>query len=85
MLRMKRISEMYDMKVFTENGDFVGLVEESIISSTTITGWKVIATKDSLIQKSLGKVKGIIVPHNMIYTIGDIMIISQNIIRVEEE
>ena len=32
MLKMKRISETYDMKVFTDNGDYFGDIEESILS-----------------------------------------------------
>ena len=35
MLKMKRISETYDMKVFTDTGDYFGDVEEVILATST--------------------------------------------------
>lgn len=80
MLKMKRISETYDMKVFTDNGDYFGDVEESILTQTKIFGWKVRATKNSFLNKVLGSAKGVIVPHQLVKSIGDIIIISKTAI-----
>ncbi len=77
MLKMKRISETYDMKVFTDTGDYFGDVEESILTSNKIFGWRVRATKNSFLNKVLGNAKGVIVPHQLVKAIGDIMIISK--------
>ena len=33
MLKMKRISETYDMKVFTDTGEYFGDIEESILTT----------------------------------------------------
>jgi sporulation protein YlmC with PRC-barrel domain len=55
MLKMKKISESYDMRVFTDAGEYFGDVEESILTNTKIFGWKVRATKNSFLNK--GKVK----------------------------
>ncbi len=76
MLRLKRISEIYDMKVFTDNGDYFGDVEEAIISSNKVVSWRVKATKNSMLSKVLGSAKGVIVPYQLVKAIGDIMIIS---------
>ncbi len=76
-IKMRRISETYSMKVFTDNGDYFGDVEESILTRTRIFGWRVRATKNSYLSKVLGSAKGVIVPHQLVKSIGDIMLISR--------
>lgn len=78
MLKMKRIGETYDMRVFTDTGEYFGDVEEVIVTNTKIFGWKVRATKNSFLIKVLGSAKGVIVPHQLVKNIGDIMIISKS-------
>ncbi|MCF7872481.1 PRC-barrel domain-containing protein [Candidatus Woesearchaeota archaeon] len=78
MLKMKRITETYEMRVFTDQGDYFGDIEESIVTNTKIFGWKVRATKNSFLNKILGSAKGVIVPHQLVKSIGDIMIISKS-------
>jgi sporulation protein YlmC with PRC-barrel domain len=80
MLKMKKISETYEMRVFTDTGDYFGDVEEAIIQNTKITGWRVRATKNSFLNKVLGSAKGVIIPHNLVKSMGDIMIISRSAI-----
>lgn len=77
MLKMKTISETYDMKVFTDQGDYFGDVEEVILTATKIHGWRVRATKNSFLNKVLGTAKGVIVPHQLVKAVGDIIIISK--------
>jgi len=78
MLKMKRISETYDMKVFTDTGDYFGDIEESILTSNKVFGWRVRATKNSFLTKVLGSAKGVIVPHQLVKSVGDIIIISKS-------
>lgn len=73
---MKKISETYEMKVFTEGGDYFGDVEESILTTNKVFGWRVRASKNSFLNKVLGNAKGVIVPHQLVKSVGDIMIIS---------
>ena len=77
MLKMKKISEAYDMKVFTDTGDYFGDIEESILTHNKVFGWRVKATRNSFLNKVLGSAKGVIVPHQLVKSIGDIMIISK--------
>ncbi len=77
MLKMKNISETYDMKVFTDNGEYFGDVEESILTQNKVFGWRIKATKNSFLTKVLGSAKGVIVPHQLVKSIGDIIIISK--------
>jgi len=78
MLKMKRIGETYDMKVFTDEGDYFGDIEESILTHSKVFVWRVRATKNSFLNKVLGSAKGVIVPHQLVKSIGDIMIISKS-------
>jgi sporulation protein YlmC with PRC-barrel domain len=77
MLKMKKISETYDMKVFTDQGDYFGDIEETILTANKVFGWKVKATRNSFLTKVLGSAKGVIVPHQLVKAVGDIMIISK--------
>ncbi len=77
MIKMKRITSTYDMKVFTDAGDYFGDVEEAILTQNKVFGWRVRSTKNSFLNKVLGSAKGVIVPHQLVKSIGDIMIISK--------
>lgn len=77
MLKLKRLSETYEMKVFTDAGDYFGDVEEAILTQTKVYGWRVRASKNSILNKFLGSAKGVIVPHGLVKSMGDIMIISK--------
>ncbi len=77
MLKLRRITTTYEMKVFTDTGDYFGDVEETIIASNKISGWKIRASKNSYLSKVLGNAKGVIVPHPLVKAIGDILIISR--------
>lgn len=77
MLKMKKISETFDMRVFTDTGEYFGDIEESIITQNKVFGWRVRATKNSFLNKVLGSAKGVIVPHQLVKSVGDIMIISR--------
>ena len=84
-LNIRKISEVYEMKVFTDQGDYFGDVEESVITSSKIFGWKIKATKNSALSQLLGGAKGVIVPHQLVKAIGGIMIISKAAIPTFEE
>ncbi|MFA5406037.1 MAG: PRC-barrel domain-containing protein [Candidatus Nanoarchaeia archaeon] len=77
MLKLKRISESLGMKVFTNAGDFFGMVEEVEIINNRVYGWKIKPTKDSFLIKVIGGAKGVIVPHKLVDAMGDIMIINK--------
>ena len=78
MLKIKKISETYDMKVFTDNGEYFGDIEESILTQNKIFGWRIRSTKNSFLNRILGSAKGVIVPHQLVKSMGDIMIISNS-------
>ncbi len=76
-MKLREISSCFDMKVFTDQGNFFGEVEEAIITHTKVHGWRVRSAKNSYLSKVLGSAKGVIVPHQYVKAIGDVMLISE--------
>ena len=76
-LAIKKVSDIYEMKVFTDKGDYFGDVEESILTTNKVFGWKIKATKNSALSQLIGGAKGVIVPHQLVKAIGGIMIINR--------
>jgi len=84
MLKLRKIDELYEMAVYTDAGDFFGNVDESVIVSNKIYGWRIKATRDSFLNKVLGSAKGVVIPHQLVKSIGDVMIISKTAIPSPE-
>ena len=84
MLKIKKLGDMVDKMVYTDNGDFFGKIEEINIVDNRIDGWRLLAKSSAMINM-LGGARGIIVPHQFIKAVGDIIIISKNAIPVQQE
>ena len=85
MLKIKRLTEVIGHKVFTDNGDLFGLIEEVNLIDNKIDGWRIVVSRDSEHSSILGGARGIIVPHNFIKAIGDIVLISRNAIPLQKQ
>lgn len=79
-LKTRKVTASYDMKVFTDDGLYFGDIEEAIVSSNRIFGWRVKSTRNSYLTKILGGAKGVIVPHQLVRAVGDVFIISRSAI-----
>ncbi len=80
MIETRAISEMWSIPVYTDGGDYFGQVEDAIIEKNRVKGWKIIATEQSSIFKMLRGARGVIVPHQHVRAVGDIMLISKSVI-----
>ena len=77
MLKLKGIASAYGMKVYTDQGEYFGNVEEVIVQNNKIFGWRIRATRDSYLSKTISGARGVIVPHQLVKASGDILIISK--------
>jgi len=77
MLKMKKISETSNLRAYTDDGLYFGDVEDAIINKNKVESWKVRASKESFLSKALAGAKGVIVPHQLVKAIGDVMIVSK--------
>lgn len=85
VLKILRISDVVGMKIFTDGGDYLGVIEEANISENKIDGWKVRIAKDSTLSTLLGGARGLIIPHQYIKAFGEVVIISKAAVPVMEE
>tara|TARA_Y100000310_G_C20547408_1_gene746279 strand:+ start:649 stop:927 length:279 start_codon:yes stop_codon:yes gene_type:complete len=84
-LKIKNLTEVYNMQVFTDGGDYFGDVEEAILLSNKVSGWRIRATRNSFLAKILGGAKGVIVPHRLVKAVGDIFIISKSAVPTYDD
>ncbi|MEI6058594.1 MAG: PRC-barrel domain-containing protein [archaeon] len=83
MLKIKRLSEVIGKRVFTDAGDMFGVVEELNLADNKIDGWRIVVSRDSGMMSLLGGARGIIVPHQFIKAIGDVIVINRNAVPVQ--
>ncbi|HII14348.1 MAG: hypothetical protein QT08_C0014G0039 [archaeon GW2011_AR17] len=84
-LKTRNVTEVYNMQVFTDAGDYFGDVEEAVLASNKVAGWRIKATKNSYLSRILGGARGVVVPHQLVKAVGDVMIISKNAVPNYEE
>ncbi|MBI2632703.1 PRC-barrel domain-containing protein [Candidatus Pacearchaeota archaeon] len=85
MLKTKLIHEIYEMPVYTDSGDYFGDIEEAVLVSNKVFGWRVKSTKNSYLSKVLGGAKGVVVPHQLVKAMSNVMIISKTAIPTQDE
>jgi sporulation protein YlmC with PRC-barrel domain len=75
MLRIKKVSEVIGKHVYTSEGDYFGQIEEANLVNNKIDGWKIKIS--SGIMSSLGGARGVIIPHQFVKAVGDVLIINK--------
>ena len=85
VLNLRKLTDVYNLKVYTEDGMYLGDVEDVLISGNKIYGWKIKINDPELLKRGA---KGLIIQHQLVKAIGQIMIVSRiayPVRRVEEE
>jgi len=85
VLKILRISDVIGMKIFTDSGDYVGLIEEANITGNKIDSWRIRIGRDSNVSSLLSGARGLIIPHQYIKAIGEVILINRNAIPTREE
>jgi len=75
-MRVKRISEVIGLKVYTDSGDFFGQVEEANLYENKVDGWKIKVGAN--VMSLIGGARGVIIPHKFVKAINDIFLISKS-------
>ncbi len=78
MLKTRKLTDVFGMPVYTDDGLYYGEVEETVLVGNKVHGWRVRATKSSLLNRLLTGAKGVTVPHQFVKAVGDVMIISSH-------
>ncbi len=74
-MRVKRITEAIKTKVYTDSGDFFGEVEEANLCDNKVEGWRI--RVDGGMSSLIGGARGVIIPHQYVKAISDIVIINK--------
>lgn len=85
MLKIKKLSESIGKRVYTDTGDLFGMVEEVNLIDNKIDGWRIAVSRESDLMNVLGGARGIIVPHQFIKAMGDIIIINRTAVPMPQE
>jgi len=82
MLKIKKLTDVIGKKVYTDTGDYFGEIEESNLVENKIESWriKVVSSMGSF----LGGARGVIIPHQFVRAIGDVVIISRASLPLDE-
>lgn len=75
-MRIKKITEVIGTKVYTDSGDFFGVVEEANLQENKIDGWRIKVSGSVL--SLIGGAKGVIIPHQFVRAISDVFIINKS-------
>jgi len=77
MARFKRLTDVYDMKVFTDTGYFFGEIEEALMEENRIVSWKIKSIPGSLLSSKVKDAKGVIIPQKFFKAFGDVIIVKE--------
>ncbi len=82
MLKIKKISETIGRKVYTDTGDYFGEVEEANLIENKVDSWRIRIA--SSMGNFLGGARGVIIPHQFVKAIGDVVVVSRASLPLEE-
>lgn len=82
MLKIKKISETIGKKVYTDTGDYFGEVEEANLIENKVDSWRIRIA--SSMGSFLGGARGVIIPHQFVKAVGDIIVVSRASLPLEE-
>jgi len=82
MLKIKKVTDIIGKKVYTDTGDLFGEVEESNLIENKVESWRIKIV--SSMGGYLGGARGVIIPHQFIRAVGDVVIVSRASLPLEE-
>ncbi len=82
MLRVKKLTEVIGKKVYTDVGDYFGEVEESNLVENKVDSWRIRVA--SSMGSFLGGARGVIIPHQFVKAVGDVIIVSRASLPLDE-
>jgi sporulation protein YlmC with PRC-barrel domain len=82
MLKILNISDVVGMKIFTDSGDFLGVVEEANLVDNKLESWRIRVSRDSSLAPMLSGARGLIIPHQYIKAFGEVVIVSKSSVPV---
>jgi sporulation protein YlmC with PRC-barrel domain len=85
MLKIMNVSDVVGMKLFTDSGDFLGMIEEANLVDNKLDSWRVKVGKESTLAPLLSGARGLIIPHQYVKAFGEVVIISRAAVPIKED
>lgn len=82
-MKIRKVTDVLGLKVFTDGGDYFGEIEEANLFENKIDGWRI--KIDQSIATLFGGAKGVIIPHRFVRAMSDICIINQSAMPAKQE
>lgn len=82
MLKIKKLTDIIGKKVYTDTGDLFGEIEESNLIENKIDSWRIKVAGS--MTNFLGGAKGVIIPHQFVKAVGDIVVVSRASLPLQE-
>ncbi len=82
-MRIKRVTEVIGSRVYTDGGDFFGTIEEANLSENKLDGWRI--RVDGSMLSLISGARGVIIPHQFVKAISDIVIINKSALPNPEQ
>ena len=82
MLKIKKLTEVIGKKVYTDSGDYFGEIEESNLIENKVESWRIRIVGS--MGNFLGGARGVIIPHQFVRAVGDIVIVSRASLPLDE-
>lgn len=82
MLKIKKVSETIGRKVYTDTGDYFGEIEEANLIENKVDSWRIRIANS--MGSFLGGARGVIIPHQFVKAVGDIVVVSRASLPLEE-
>ena len=73
-MRVRKVTEVIGLRVYTDSGDYFGEVEEANLSENKVDGWRI--RVGGGVASLIGGARGVIIPHQFVRAISDILIIN---------
>ena len=81
-MRVRKISEVIGLKVYTDSGDYFGEIEEANLAENKIDGWRI--RVGGTIMSLIGGARGVIIPHQFVKAVGDVIVVSRASLPLDE-
>jgi len=75
IMRVKKVTEVLGARVYTDNGEYFGEIEEANLQENKIDGWRI--RVGGSVMSLIGGARGVIIPHHFVRAISDVFIISK--------
>lgn len=82
----QEITSLVGREVYTNNGIFVGEVEDLKLNldTQTVTGLAVGSLNRELFEREVRKSKGVVVPYRWVRAVGDVILVTDVVERVRQ-